>query len=204
MSYAAEVIADNSGKWVGNALRFATKEEAADYASDLEGRWMLVRNTRVVTSKDPVNYTFKDGKLTSIGEGIVRQRVSLHRELYEGLVQEQSTEHWPFEPGSTRIWYFKSSESRNVMMGYDFCEEHGCLPSARDLKKTHVLLGSMKDSNFDTIFRKMQGENWSPNGEARSLISSKGLGHTSMSVGDVIETPGGAFFVDNVGFKRLR
>lgn len=30
----------------------------------------------------------------------------------------------------------------------------------------------------------MQGEIWSPNGEANELIRSKGLFHTSMSVGD--------------------
>jgi hypothetical protein len=29
MSYAAEVIADSTNKWVGNQMRFATREEAA-------------------------------------------------------------------------------------------------------------------------------------------------------------------------------
>lgn len=38
-SFAAEVIADNSGKWVGNGLRFATKDEAEKYAVDLMWRW---------------------------------------------------------------------------------------------------------------------------------------------------------------------
>ena len=66
MSYAAEVIADNSGKFVGNALRFATREEAEAYARDLFSRWTLVRETRVVESTDPVNYTFKNGKLEKI------------------------------------------------------------------------------------------------------------------------------------------
>lgn len=33
----------------------------------------------------------------------------------------------------------------------------------------------------------MQGENWSPNGEARSLIEEKGLIHTSMSMGDIVQ-----------------
>jgi hypothetical protein len=51
-SYAAEVIADNSGKWVGNGLRFATEEEAQAYVTDLMMRWTAVRDTRVVPSAD--------------------------------------------------------------------------------------------------------------------------------------------------------
>lgn len=51
-SYKAEVIADSSGEWVGNALRFATKEEAEKYAMDLSMRWTAVRDWRVVPSKD--------------------------------------------------------------------------------------------------------------------------------------------------------
>ncbi len=54
-SYAAEVIADASGKWCGNALRFATREEAEVYARDLFSRWTLVKEFRVVESADPVN-----------------------------------------------------------------------------------------------------------------------------------------------------
>jgi hypothetical protein len=53
-SYKAEVIADNSGKWCGNGLRFATHKEAEDYARDLSYRWTLVREWRVVESEDAV------------------------------------------------------------------------------------------------------------------------------------------------------
>jgi hypothetical protein len=65
-SWAAEVIADNSGKWCGNALRFATEAEALDYASDLAGRWFAVRETRAVESPDPVNYVWQDGRATAL------------------------------------------------------------------------------------------------------------------------------------------
>lgn len=63
MSYAPEVIADSSGKWAGNALRFATREEAEANVRDLARRWMLVRETRVVESDDPPNYRWVDGSL---------------------------------------------------------------------------------------------------------------------------------------------
>ena len=63
MSYKPEVIADSSGKWCGNALRFATYDEALANARDLAGRWMMVRDYRATESADPVNYKWVDGKL---------------------------------------------------------------------------------------------------------------------------------------------
>jgi hypothetical protein len=55
MSFKPEVIADSSGKWTGNALRFETEQEAKTYVDDLMMRWTLVRDTRIVTSEEPVN-----------------------------------------------------------------------------------------------------------------------------------------------------
>jgi hypothetical protein len=66
MSFKPEVIADNSGKFYGNALRFATREEAEANVADLAMRWFLVRETRVVESDDPVNYRYVDGGLIEV------------------------------------------------------------------------------------------------------------------------------------------
>jgi hypothetical protein len=66
MSYAAEVIADASGEWTGNAVRFATEAEAERYASDLMSRWFAVRDKRVVASDDPVNYEIVGGELQAL------------------------------------------------------------------------------------------------------------------------------------------
>lgn len=63
MSFAAEVIADDSGKFCGNALRFATREEAELYSKDLMRRWLLVREYRVVESNDPVNREIVDNEM---------------------------------------------------------------------------------------------------------------------------------------------
>jgi hypothetical protein len=57
MSYAVEVIADSSGKWCGNGCRYPTREIAEQAASDLAGRWFLVREWRVIESDDAANYT---------------------------------------------------------------------------------------------------------------------------------------------------
>jgi hypothetical protein len=66
MSYAPEVQTDSTGKWYGNAMRFATEAEADIYAADLALRWTLVRDIRVVESPDPVNYTIVDGRLKAL------------------------------------------------------------------------------------------------------------------------------------------
>ena len=66
MSFKPEVIADSSGEWCGNSLRFATREEARENVSDLQRRWMMVRETRVVESDDPVNYQYVDGQLIAV------------------------------------------------------------------------------------------------------------------------------------------
>ena len=60
MSFKPEVQTDRTGKWYGNALRFATREEAEKSVQDLERRWLLVHSTRVTESDDPVNYQWDD------------------------------------------------------------------------------------------------------------------------------------------------
>ena len=54
------------------------------------------------------------------------------------------------------------------------------------LQSSHVYLCEVEATCLDHAFCQMQGENWSPNGEGRALLQSLGLGHTSMSVGDVL------------------
>lgn len=61
MSYAPEVQTSSTA-WNGNSLRFATKEEAQLNVRDLMSRWMMVTDTRVVESDDPVNYAWDSSK----------------------------------------------------------------------------------------------------------------------------------------------
>lgn len=62
MSFKTEVVTGSSSKWHGNVLRFATKAEAHDAATDLTRRWTLVRAYRVVESDDPVNCRMAGGR----------------------------------------------------------------------------------------------------------------------------------------------
>jgi hypothetical protein len=98
-----------------------------------------------------------------------------------------------------QIWYMKPSWFIN---GNAFKEK----PNPQDLGYTHIYLKDfeMENSNLEIIYAAMQGEVWSPNGEARDLIRSKGLQHTSMSIGDVIVNDlGTAYMVASEGFLLL-
>jgi hypothetical protein len=66
MSYKGEVIADNTGKFYSNGLRFETEKEAAWYVNDLASRWLLVTRTRVVQCDDPVNSRWEDHQLKPV------------------------------------------------------------------------------------------------------------------------------------------
>jgi hypothetical protein len=59
-SWMPEVIADSSGKFCGNGMRFRTKEDAERWAHDLSMRWLLVSEWRAVESEDEPNYEITD------------------------------------------------------------------------------------------------------------------------------------------------
>jgi hypothetical protein len=55
-----------------------------------------------------------------------------------------------------------------------------------DLDSDYAEVGTITADDEDDAYYLMQGEVWSPQGEARTLIAGLGLKHTSMSVGDVL------------------
>jgi hypothetical protein len=84
----------------------------------------------------------------------------------------------------------------------------GKRPDPTKLDATHVHLMDLElpggEVQLERVFHHMQGEMWSPNGEARPLIEAKGLQHTSMSVGDVVVMPRGAVMVvARFGFEEV-
>lgn len=61
------------------------------------------------------------------------------------------------------------------------------------------------EPDFEKVFLMMQGEIWSPKGEAKSHIKWLGLHHTSMSVGDLIRVKKGNWWIiTNLGFNRVK
>jgi len=63
MSFKPEVKTGSDPKFYGNALAFATREEAEANAKDLFYRWMLCAGYRAVESDEPVTHTYVDGVL---------------------------------------------------------------------------------------------------------------------------------------------
>lgn len=100
-----------------------------------------------------------------------------------------------FRPGPTEIWYMRPDWFSEGIRGAE--------PNKDDLPATHILLGLVISENLEELFAELQGENWSPEGEANGMLKELGLSHTSMSVGDVISTPHGTFLALPVGFKEL-
>jgi hypothetical protein len=65
-SFAPQVKTGAASEWAGNALRFATREEAEANVANLMQRWMLVTDTRVVESDDPPNYRWTEAGLAAV------------------------------------------------------------------------------------------------------------------------------------------
>ena len=57
MNYRPMVTTDGT-TYAGNALVFATKEEALASARELMWRWLSVKDVRADETNDPVNYRF--------------------------------------------------------------------------------------------------------------------------------------------------
>ena len=106
--------------------------------------------------------------------------------------------------GTTRVWYQKPSFFRDGTMGYEWLVEQNMVPSLATLESTHVLVGTVDTTNTEEVYMMMQGENWSPRGEANGFIRSLGLKHTSMSMGDVVQVGEKLFIVDSFGFQELK
>jgi hypothetical protein len=56
MSWKPEVKTGSDPKWYGNALRFATREEAEQSAYSLMYRWTTVVDYRAAECDDPVSH----------------------------------------------------------------------------------------------------------------------------------------------------
>jgi hypothetical protein len=65
--WKAEVIADSTGEWCGNRMRFKTQAEAEAYVFDLAMRWTAVRDTRVVECGDDEEASVVTGIVPSRG-----------------------------------------------------------------------------------------------------------------------------------------
>jgi len=147
----------------------------------------------------------------SVERVLQKMGASQYRKLSDAA---EATGNPAYAGSGSKIWYYKARMGRDMGMGYEWLVERGGedagmgnvphVPTYKTLAETHVLIGEIGERNLDSIFTMMQGEMWSPRGEARGLISKSGSGHTSMSVGDIVMQGRKLWFVDNMGFKELK
>ncbi|KRQ94472.1 hypothetical protein [Bradyrhizobium valentinum] len=94
-----------------------------------------------------------------------------------------------------QIWYMKPSFIRGIV---------GSSPDPSHLSATHVHLKDIEADNQEDALSRMRAENWSPNGEALDLLQSKGLQHTTMTIGDVlVDESDAVYLVTGIGFSLL-
>jgi hypothetical protein len=107
--------------------------------------------------------------------------------------------------GETHVWYMKPAYIPRFMLGLAAVRPTSLIPTdPKRLGRTHIWLGKIASVDPEEVFRILQGDVWSPTGEARDLIIGKRLHHTSMSVGDCVVRDGQIYMVDNVGFRATK
>lgn len=162
-----------------------------------------------------VEIMFEYQSVASVSEDIpvnmVKELTAVAKELiaelglqYDNIAEAAGvTGNAGYATGGTDVWYMSDSFFRDGSMGFEWLEQKGLLPDPKNLRKTHVFIGRITEHDLNKIYRMMQGEEWSPNGEARTMIRRKSIGHTSMSIGDVIIVGSKTYMVDRDGFAEL-
>lgn len=132
------------------------------------------------------------------------ERFKMYTSLNDAAIKYDLKE---LAPGATKIWYIKTKFFRDFVFNTTAALiQRAILGKAVTLEvlyETHTLLGEIIETDLEKIFDIMQGENWSPEGEAKGLIVKLNLSHASMSVGDIIEIGNEIWMVDNFSFKKL-
>lgn len=95
-----------------------------------------------------------------------------------------------YRPGNTEIWYKKRNAENTPV-------------DLTNLNKTHALVGTLRELNPSKIFSLLQGENYSPRGEADIFLSKKGVSHTSISNGDIIKSKNKILILTANGWKNI-
>ena len=104
-----------------------------------------------------------------------------------------------YAAGGTQVWYMRQSWFADGLLG-----STPVINSLESLSATHIKLGSVNTVGAEMIFAMMQGERWSPCGEANGLIRELGLSHTSMLVGDIVVEPDGSVLIcRSLDFQRI-
>ena len=63
MSWRVGIKTAGDIDWVSNQLRFKSIDEAKRYSVDLDWRWTVKKEMKILQSDDPVNAAWRDGRV---------------------------------------------------------------------------------------------------------------------------------------------
>jgi hypothetical protein len=136
-----------------------------------------------------------DDKQTTENETMTTTKTTQYETLNDSPLMPKA----PVGEAPVQVWYMNPRHFRDGISGGK--------PNPLKLAETHIQLGetALPEGDIvgalDIIWANLQGERWSEGGEARNLIRSKGLEHTSMSVGDCFRIDGVVWIVASTGFE---
>ena len=90
--------------------------------------------------------------------------------------------------GNTEVWFARDNMST---------------PDANNLRATHILVGRISETEPKNVFAMMQGEIFSPQGEAEEFMRRVGLSRSNMQPGDIIKTGNDILLVTKDGFDSV-
>lgn len=172
------------------AERGVTKNAMGDFAKKIGAvvRAALLNNPDLIRQPDVLKNIIRTAT-----ESVAME--SKQSEQYKTLKDAAGIDK-RYGAGSTSIWYAKNPSFRASSTDVDLTR----------LSKTHVLVGTIKSKNKDAVWGMMQGDFWSPEGQANTMINKLGLRHTSMSVGDIIaigDQMDDTYLVTGAGYIKL-
>ena len=91
-----------------------------------------------------------------------------------------------YRPGDTEIWYLKAGRDPNNT-------------DVENLYRSHAMIGTLAETDPETIFSMMQSENWNTDNAAESMLDDLGVEHSSMRRGDVIVIDNTAHVISDKG-----
>jgi len=134
-----------------------------------------------------IDAVIKEAKWIKVGQNF---------ESYETLNDAESLRP-SLAKGSTEIWYMNKEGWKLYGAHFGKVKEGEKI----DLKKTHGLLGKIKETDKEKIFEALNF--WSPEGNANNMLRSLGLVHTSMSVGDIAKIGDRYWMVAGTGWTDV-
>lgn len=95
-----------------------------------------------------------------------------------------------YRPGDTEIWYLKAGRDPGNT-------------DVENLYRSHAMIGTLAETDPETVFSMMQSESWDTDNAAETMLSDLGVKHSSMRTGDVIVIDNTAHVISDKGIVAV-